>query len=125
TDDDLAAVLLLQTQRLLERIGVGLVHLEAGVGLANPGLLVVQAGLPLARGHLLDADRSFHRVIEVLGHLVIGLVHADTRLSNDPMTRSHALRSYFWNSSAALVPPKPNEFDSAYVMRTGRLLCGT
>ena len=38
-DDDLAAVLLLQPQRLFERVGVGLVQLEAGVLVADPGLL--------------------------------------------------------------------------------------
>ena len=59
-DDHLAAVLLLETQALLERVRVGLVHLEAGVALANPGFRVVQAGLPLARGDLLDADGDFH-----------------------------------------------------------------
>ena len=59
-DDHFAAVLLLQPQRFLERVGVGLVHLEAGVLVANPGLVVVQAGLPLAGGHLLDADGDFH-----------------------------------------------------------------
>src|SRR5215813_1790182 len=36
-----------------------------------------------------------------------------TRLPDDPMTRSHALLSKRLKSSAALVPPKPNEFDSA------------
>ncbi len=30
--------------------------------------------------------------------------------------------SNFLNSSAALVPPKPNEFDSAYSIASGRLL---
>ena len=33
--------------------------------------------------------------------------------------------SYFLNSSAAFVPPKPNEFDSAYRMAIDRLVCGT
>ena len=37
-DDDLAAVLLLEPQRLFERVGVGLVELEAGVLVADPGL---------------------------------------------------------------------------------------
>jgi hypothetical protein len=61
-DDHVAAVLLLQTQRFLERVGVGLVHLEAGVLVANPGLVVVQARVPLAIGHLFDADGNFHDV---------------------------------------------------------------
>src|SRR5438552_18757404 len=93
-DDHFAAVLLFQTQRLFERVGVGLVHLEAGVAFTDPGLIVVQAGLPLARRHLLDANRNFHA-------------------------------SNLLNRSAAFVPPNPKEFDSAYVMRTGRLLSGT
>ena len=59
-DDHFAAVLLLQPQRLFERVGVGLVHLEAGVLIANPGLVVVETRLPLAGGHLLDADGYLH-----------------------------------------------------------------
>ena len=40
-DHDLAAVLLLEAQRLFERVGVGLVQLEAGVLVANPRLRLV------------------------------------------------------------------------------------
>src|SRR6185436_19520221 len=61
-DDHFAAVLLLEPERLLERVGVGLVHLEAGVLVADPGFVVVEAGLPLAGGDLLDADGNFHSV---------------------------------------------------------------
>ena len=61
-DDHFPAVLLLQPQRLFERVGVGLVQLEAGVLIADPGLLVVDAHLPLARHDLLDADGDFHGV---------------------------------------------------------------
>ena len=43
-DDHFAAVLLLQPQRLFERVGVRLVHLEGGVLLADPGLVVVRGG---------------------------------------------------------------------------------
>jgi len=82
TDDDLAAVLLLEPQRLFERVLVGFVHLETGVLLADPGPGVVEARLPLARRDLLDADGDLHAV-------------------------------NLLNRSAALVPPKPNEFDSA------------
>ena len=49
-----------EAQRLFERVGVGLVQLEAGVLVADPGLLVVHAQLPLARHDLLDADGDFH-----------------------------------------------------------------
>src|SRR5688572_24705318 len=62
TDHHLAAVLLAQPQRLLERIGVGLVHFIADILIANPGLGVVEAWLPLARGNLFDADRNFQGV---------------------------------------------------------------
>jgi hypothetical protein len=62
-DDHFTLVLLLQPQRLFERVGVGLVHLEAGVLLANPGLVVGQAGLPVACGYLLDADSNLHSSI--------------------------------------------------------------
>ena len=48
-DDHFAAVLFLEPQRLLERVGVGLVHLVAGVLLANPGSRVVR-GAAASRG---------------------------------------------------------------------------
>ena len=66
-DDHLAAVLLLEAQRLLERIRVRLVELEAGVLVANPGPGVVDTELPLARHDLLDAHGYLHAMqIEVL-----------------------------------------------------------
>ena len=70
-DDHLAAVLLLEAQRFFERVGVRLVHLEAGVLIANPGLGVVQPGLPVPGGDLLDADGNLHLVIWSSGYLVI------------------------------------------------------
>jgi len=93
-DHHLAAVLLLQAERFFERVGVRLVHLERGVLLADPGFRFVEAGLPLARGDLFDADRDLH---------ALNLL----------------------NSSAALVPPKPKEFVSAYSMGIARALFGT
>ena len=33
--------------------------------------------------------------------------------------------SYRLNSSAALVPPKPNELESAYSIGSARFVCGT
>src|SRR4029077_14109729 len=59
-DDDLAAVLLLEAQRLLERVLIRLVHLEGAILLADPGLAVVETRLPLARRDLLDADGDLH-----------------------------------------------------------------
>ena len=50
----------LQAQRFLERVGVRLVHLEAGVLLADPRLGLVEPRLPLARGDLFDADGDLH-----------------------------------------------------------------
>ena len=61
-DDHLAAVLLAQAQALLERVGIGLVHLVARLLLADPRLAVVQTRLPLAGRHLLDADGNLHRL---------------------------------------------------------------
>ena len=61
-DDDLAAVLLLEAQGFLERVGVRLVELPARVLFANVRALRVQAGLPLAGRNLLDADSDFHGV---------------------------------------------------------------
>ena len=59
-DHHFAGVLLLQPQRFLERVGVRLVQLEAGVLIANPGLRVVDAKLPLPGDDLFDADGDFH-----------------------------------------------------------------
>ena len=55
-DDHFPAVLLAQPQRLFERVGVRLVQLPARVLIANPGLRVVDADLPLAGDDLFDAD---------------------------------------------------------------------
>ncbi len=60
TDDHLTPELLLQAQRFFQRVRVGLVHLVGGVLLTNPGARLVQSGLPVARGNLLDADGDFH-----------------------------------------------------------------
>jgi hypothetical protein len=56
-------MLLLEAQRLFERIRVRLVHLESRILLANPGFRIVEAGLPLPGGDLLDADSNLHLVI--------------------------------------------------------------
>src|SRR5213083_2112284 len=62
TDHHLSTVFLLQPERFFERVRVGLVHLEAGVLVANPRPGVVQARMPLAGGNLFDADGNFHHV---------------------------------------------------------------
>ena len=116
-DDHLAAVLLAQAQRLLERIGVRLVHLVADVLFADPGLVVAQARLPLAGGDLLDADGDLHAVSTTTDTTIAKVTNRQRVLvSSSPrvfvVCVSHP--SYFLNSSAALVPPKPNEFESAY-----------
>ena len=59
-DDDLAAVLFLEPQRLLERVRVRLVQLPARVLITDPGLRVVDADLPLTGDDLFDADGDFH-----------------------------------------------------------------
>src|SRR4029450_8741925 len=59
-DDHFPAVLLLEPQRFLERVRVRLVELEAGVLVADPGLLVVHAELPLACDDLFNTDCNFH-----------------------------------------------------------------
>ena len=64
-DHDFAAVLLLQAQRLFERVGVRLVQLEAGILIANPGLRLVDAQLPLAGDDLFDTDCYFHYLMLV------------------------------------------------------------
>ena len=59
-DHHFAAVLLLEAQALFEGVGVGLVQLEGGVLVADPGPLVVDARLPVARRDLLEADGNLH-----------------------------------------------------------------
>ncbi len=59
-DHDFPAVLLAQAQRFFQRVRVRLVQLVAGILLTNPRARVVQARLPLAGGHLLDADGNLH-----------------------------------------------------------------
>ncbi len=59
-DDHFAAVLLLEAERLFERVRVRLVQLEGGILVAHPRLGVVQPKLPLAGDDLLDADSDFH-----------------------------------------------------------------
>ena len=113
----LRRLLLPQPQRLLERVGVGLVHLVADVLLANPGLRVVETRLPLAGGDLLDADGDLHgrrRLTKTQGHEY--RVLCDAQLLCASASRelvSMTYPSYLLNSNAAFVPPKPNEFDSA------------
>ena len=58
--DHLAAMLFAKPQRLLEGVGVGLVHLEAGVLLAHGAPRLVDPRLPLAGWDLLDADGNLH-----------------------------------------------------------------
>jgi hypothetical protein len=59
-DHDLAAVLLLEPQRLLERVRVRLVQFPTGVAIPHPGLGLVDANLPLSGDNLLDRDCDFH-----------------------------------------------------------------
>ncbi len=58
--DNLAAMLLTQAKRLLERVGIRLVHLEACILLTNSTTCVIDPRLPLARRNLLDADGDVH-----------------------------------------------------------------
>ena len=121
-DDHLAAVLLLQPQRLFERVGVRLVHLEAGVLLADPGLGVVQARLPLAGGDLFDADGDFHwsTQFSCRARRYAELISSAELDASSAVSVTRSLLDIVLNSSAAFVPPKPNEFDSAYSIGIGR-----
>ena len=76
-DDDFPAVLFLQPQPFLERVGVGLVELPRRVRVTHPGLVVIDAHLPFARHHLFDADCNLHKegdvprsTSKVQGHLL-------------------------------------------------------
>ncbi len=119
-DHHFARVLLPQPQRLFERVGIGLVHLVAGVLLANPGLRVIQTWLPFAGRDLLDTNRYLH-VATTLTDTSHGgtkarryLLKNRLRVSVSPWPVTVDYPSNLLNSSAALVPPNPNEFDSAY-----------
>src|SRR5690349_11196075 len=59
-DNDFAGVLLFETKRLFERVGVRLVQLEAGILVADPALVLVNAKLPLSGDNLFDTDGDFH-----------------------------------------------------------------
>ena len=107
----------LQPQRLLERVGVGLVHLVADVLLAIHVLLSFETRLPLAGRDLLDADGYLHGYVR---SRTGPASERSSRLCDGPRLATFSV-SNLLNSSAALVPPKPNEFDSAYVDRHGAL----
>ena len=64
-DDHFPAMLLAEPQRLLQRIGVRLVHLVADVLLADPRLVVGKPRLPLAGGDLLDANSYLHESVRL------------------------------------------------------------
>ena len=104
---DFAAVLFLQLQRLFQRVGVRLVDLVAEIDFLDPFAGGVDAQLRVARGHLLDGTMIF-----------IGIL---TRSSRPRVSGTR----YRLKISAPLVPPKPNEFDSAYSISIGRAWFGT
>ena len=106
-----AAVLFLQAQRLFEREAVRLVHLEADVGFADPRAVFGDAQRRILGGNLLDADGDLHREPQL-----------------ECAVRSAALQRCYRDqrlkSSAALVPPKPNELERAYSTSALRALVG-
>jgi len=59
-DDDLAAVLLLQLQRLFQRVGVGLIEGPLKICLFNPPSGGVDADRSIALRHLFDSDHNLH-----------------------------------------------------------------
>ena len=65
--------------------------------------------LPLASRHLLDADGNFH---ETLTAWLLGPGAWAGRAQVSSL-KPQAYSSYFFINNAPLVPPKPNEFDSA------------
>ena len=89
--DHFAAVLFLQLQRLFQRVRIRLVDLEAQIVLLNPAAVRVDAELRIAHRNLLDGDNYFHE------------------LQPNLLKMRHPL-----------VPPNPNEFESAYSIFIGR-----
>jgi hypothetical protein len=82
-------MLFLQPQRFFEREGIRLIDFEAEIVLLNPAAARVDAKLRVARRDLLDGDQDFHG-------------------------KSAPSRSvYRLKIRQPLVPPNPNEFDSA------------
>ena len=86
--DHFAAVLLLQLQRLFERVSIRLIDLETEVALLNPAAARIDAKLRIADRNLLDGNDNLHgsRRYQPVNRLKI---------------------------RQPLVPPKPNEFESA------------
>jgi hypothetical protein len=64
-DDDLTAMLFLQTERFLEGVRIRLVELEAGVAVANPRAGVAHSQRPFASHDLLDANGDFHVSVQL------------------------------------------------------------
>src|SRR5262249_26296796 len=90
--DDLAAVLLLQPQRGFECVRIGLVQLEARVGVADPGVAVVDADRRVARDHLLEANGDLHRASRRMSKWASWGVGTSMR----PRTRGKSARSGPW-----------------------------
>ena len=60
--NDLATVPFLEPQRFFERIGVRLIHLEAGVAVADPDVRLADTQRPFSGDDLFDAHGDLHGV---------------------------------------------------------------
>ncbi len=94
-------MLLFELQPFFKRVRIRLVDFIAEIGFLNPRAGCVHAQHGIARGYLFDTDNNFH--------LGCSLCYSANRLK----------------MSAPLVPPNPNELDSAQSMRIGRAWLGT
>src|SRR6266567_250768 len=97
-----SAVLFLQTQRLFQRVAVRLVHFETDVGFLDP--VPGNRQRRVFRGNLLDAYDNFHEAFPFL----------NLKPNCGPRGRGYYLPDQRLKMSAALVPPNPKEFESAY-----------
>src|SRR5580704_2804070 len=107
----LASMLFFEPQGFLQREAIRLVHFKADVGFTDPGAIFGNVQRRIFSRNLLDANCNFHLYL------------------NFPSCREDAARIFDYcqrlNKSAALVPPKPKEFDKAYEKLAAREWLGT
>src|SRR5262249_38831313 len=105
---DFAAVLFLEPQRFLESVAVRLVHFKADIGFLNPVPGDGERGI--LGGNLFHTDDDVHEVLFLA-------------LPCGPENRYLPVQRL--KISAAFVPPKPKEFESAKSTDVLRATFGT
>ena len=117
--DHFAAVLFLQAQGFLERVSCPARSSQSRCRFRGSSRRSVMAQRSVLGGHLLDANDDLHRVP------IASRRAGETLRQMLPDASATYCRSQRLNTSAALVPPKPKEFDSAYSTAALRAWFGT